>query len=437
MIYEKLGRERQVRQEDLSACVRNKKTSITEYTREDIVPAVIRPVSRSRIKRCLRRGTPAKRRRRLLTKALLVLITVVFCFSVIDNRLDGVLSAYALKGVKTGAEMILGAQERDGADKPYPWQDGRTIYSLSYSEPNKNDGNISAALMQNQTESQADVQTDAAAEVSLEKSHASVDGEKYCPITELDLSAEKTVSVTNDTRYNPDLETLLGCTPVSLRNLTVSDAPLVLVLHTHGSESYTEYDTMYPQTENTRSGDIEKNVVKAGKELVNTLRQFGIEAVHDTTLHDEASFINAYSSSAKAVKKYLAEYPSIRFVIDLHRDAIIRDDGESIRASAEIAGEKYAQLMLVVGTDARGHNHPDWQENLALALRLQDNISQRYPGLCRSINLRDVPFNQQLSTGYLLVEDGTCANTLSQALLSARALGECLAETVLSASCGT
>ena len=150
-------------------------------------------------------------------------------------------------------------------------------------------------------------------------------------------------------------------------------------------------------------------------------------------MHDESSFINAYSYSAKTVKRYLEEYPSIRFVIDVHRDAIIKDNGESIKAVTDIAGEDYAQIMFVVGTNELGHNHPRWQQNLSLAVRLQKEISKTYPSLCRSINLHNVPFNQQLSDGYLLLEIGTSANTLEEALRSARAFGENLARVILGA----
>ena len=130
------------------------------------------------------------------------------------------------------------------------------------------------------------------------------------------------------------------------------------------------------------------------------------------------------------MRKYLEEYPSIRFVIDVHRDAIIRDDGESIKAVKNIGGQDYAQLMFVVGTDEKGHKHPNWKNNLSLALELQQSMEDTYPGLCRSINLRDVPFNQQLSDGYILLEVGTSANTLDEALLSARAFSENLARVI-------
>lgn len=261
-------------------------------------------------------------------------------------------------------------------------------------------------------------------------SPAAVDGERFLPITERDLSAQSVFALSNGTAFEPDTVNLLGMTPPVLSDIDITGEPLVLIIHTHAGECYTEYDNLYPENENTRSTDENKNVVRVGAEIAQTLSDFGIGSIHVKTRHDEASFINAYSESAKTVKKYLSDNPSIKFVVDVHRDAIIRDDGESIKAVKKIAGEDYAQLMFVVGTNELGHNHADWQDNLSLALNLQKTIDSFYPGLCRSINLRDVPFNQQLSKGYLLLEVGTSANTLDEALLSARAFGENLARII-------
>jgi len=257
------------------------------------------------------------------------------------------------------------------------------------------------------------------------------DGVKYLPITYLDLSADSLFTLSNETSFSPDVKALSEQTPGALQNIDVSDGPLVLIVHTHGEECYTENVGMYPENEATRSSDTTKNVVRVGKEIADTLENFGVGTIHCTKMHDSESFINAYSSSASSVKQYLKDNPSIKIVVDVHRDAIIRDDGESVAALTEIAGEEYAQLMFVVGTNELGHNHPDWQDNLSLALRLQKSLDNTYPTLCRNMNLRNVPFNQQLSSGYLLLEVGTSANTLEQALRSARAFGENLARSVM------
>ena len=90
-------------------------------------------------------------------------------------------------------------------------------------------------------------------------------------------------------------------------------------------------------------------------------------------------------------------------------------------------GEAAAQLMLVVGTDQGGLSHPNWQENLANALKLQSVLEGQYPGLCRDLDRRTERFNQHATPGSILVEVGTNGNTLRQALHSAELLGDSLA----------
>ena len=250
------------------------------------------------------------------------------------------------------------------------------------------------------------------------------DGKVYLPLTATDLSSGNLTRLTNQTNYKIDLSELSNKTPSAVKNLTISDEPLVLVLHTHATECYSQSDgESYDSTEPTRCDDTDKNMLRMGKEVCSVLSDFGINALQSEELHDKASFIKAYTNSKNTAKWYLEHYPSIRFILDIHRDAIIRDDGEKVKPIVNIAGESYAQIMLVAGTDQSGNKHPSWRENLCLAEKLQENFEGRYPHLCRPINLRSASFNQELSDGYLLLEVGSCGNSLDEALRSARAFG--------------
>ena len=91
-----------------------------------------------------------------------------------------------------------------------------------------------------------------------------------------------------------------------------------------------------------------------------------------------------------------------------------------------IAGERGAQLMFVLGTDKR-LNHPDWEENLSLALKLQVLLEKENPGICRDLTLSKNRYNQHLGKYALLIEIGAAGNTLDEAKLAARELGEAIA----------
>ncbi len=214
-------------------------------------------------------------------------------------------------------------------------------------------------------------------------------------------------------------------------DLTGND-PTVLILHSHATESYTP-NGEYHESSPYRTLNTDYNMVAIGAYVTQRLTEGGLTVLHDTTLHDSPSYNASYTSSRQSVKAYLEEYPSIRLVLDLHRDAYEDAQGNQTALTVFSQGETAAALMFVVGTNYSGLEHPDWQENLALALKLQTQIEALCPGICRSVNLRTQRFNQDLSAGSLLVEVGASGNTLQEALRAA----EILAQGILSLAHGS
>ena len=182
--------------------------------------------------------------------------------------------------------------------------------------------------------------------------------------------------------------------------------PAVLILHTHTSESY-RYTGGYEEDGPYRTLDEGYNMLSIGTALAQQLEQAGIGVVQDRTVHDYPSYNGAYADAREELEAYLQKYPSICLVLDLHRDAIMDSNGNQL---AYTCGQQ-AQLMLVVGT-----NHDKWQENMALAVKLQARLEQLQPGICRPMVLRGQRFNQDLLPGMLLIEVGAAGNTLDQAL---------------------
>ena len=165
-----------------------------------------------------------------------------------------------------------------------------------------------------------------------------------------------------------------------------------------------------------------------GDELCSALEERGIETVHLRSLFDTPTYAGSYDRSLEAVEQALAEYPSVKVVIDLHRDSILTDEGVAYRTSCTIDGTETAQLMFVVGTDAGGLYHPDWRENLSFASTLQYALNRAYPSLMRPLNLRTQRFDQHASPGSLLIEVGSSGNTLPEALSAVRLFADVLAD---------
>lgn len=217
--------------------------------------------------------------------------------------------------------------------------------------------------------------------------------------------------------------------------LNLSGAPQILIVHTHGSEAYTpEGEDVYEESDSYRTTDSSCNVVRVGEELAESLRAQGFSVLHDTSLYDYPSYTGSYSRALSGISKWLEEYPTITMVLDIHRDALISDTGTASKVLTTLNGEKTAQVMLVVGTDGGGLWHPDWRRNLSLAMTVQQSMLDLEPTLCRAIDLRSSRFNQHLTSGSLLVEIGSCGNTLQEALRGARAFGEALGRVLLSNS---
>ncbi len=204
--------------------------------------------------------------------------------------------------------------------------------------------------------------------------------------------------------------------------------PQVLIVHTHATESYLQHnENYYTDTDLSRTTDNEYNMVALGKIVADKLNAAGITTLHDTTQHDNPSYNESYSRAADTICSYTEKYPSIKIVIDLHRDSIAANDTDKVKVTTEIDGKKAAQIMLVMGSQSGSvTNFPEWRENLKLATKIQQTLEVMYPSLARSIHFMSKNYNESLTTGSVLIEIGTDGNTLDEAKYSAELLSNAL-----------
>ncbi len=211
-------------------------------------------------------------------------------------------------------------------------------------------------------------------------------------------------------------------------NIQKNSEPQVLILHTHATESYLLHnENYYTENDTSRNTDNAYNMVALGKIISDKLNTAGIVTLHDTTQHDNPSYNESYSRAAKTINSYKKKYPSLKIVIDLHRDSIAQNDTDKVKVTTEINGKKAAQVMLVMGSQSGSvTNFPNWKENLKLTSKLQKTLEDMYPSLARSILLMPKNYNQSLTTGSMLIEIGTDGNTLAEAKYSAELVAEAL-----------
>lgn len=238
------------------------------------------------------------------------------------------------------------------------------------------------------------------------------------------------IGITNPIHASADFESLLT-QPLSWKLDT--GEPAVLIVHTHATESYKKHSEDYAETVPYRTLDEGYNMLSIGSRVAELLEAGGISTLHDRTLHDYPDYNSAYSHSRKAIRAYLSEHPTIRLVLDIHRDALEDSKGRQLAVSADIGGEPTAQLMLVMGTGSAGATNEYWLDNLSLGMKLTAMLERSAPGITRPIVLRSQRFNQDLQAGILLVEVGAAGNSHAEALRAA----DRLAAAILALAHGT
>lgn len=230
------------------------------------------------------------------------------------------------------------------------------------------------------------------------------------------------LDINNATNYEVDIDDMCKA-PLDVK-LNLKSAE-VLIVHTHTTECYIG-DEMTGEAERTTNEKY--NMCRIGDIVSDTLNSHGIKTIHDKTIHDYPSYQGAYTRALKTIEKNIKENPEIKVVLDIHRDAYVYADGSKLRVATD---EGAAKVMLVLGTDSMGLDHPFWKSNLTLAAKVQNAAEIMYPDLMRPINLRRERFNMHMSKGSLLLEIGSNGNNLKEAEKSAEYIGNALAAALI------
>ena len=239
---------------------------------------------------------------------------------------------------------------------------------------------------------------------------------------QISLQAGLSIEYRNQTMYDIPLEKWLT-QPLSWD--LQGEKPCVLIVHTHTTESY-KNTGQYKESDEYRTLDEKHNLIAVGEHLTRILEAAGISVIHDKTVHDYPSYSAAYTQARETIRRHLAGNPQISLVIDLHRDAVAGADGQQKALTATYNGKKAAMLEIVVGTEAGGQSHPDWEKNAALAVKLQTVLEGEAPGLCRPVLFRTSRYNQDLTPGSLIVEVGAAGNTQQEAFNGVEVLAKAI-----------
>lgn len=236
-------------------------------------------------------------------------------------------------------------------------------------------------------------------------------------ITPRYTTAYQDVQINNQSDYELTEEMLVP-------DAEITNKKNILIYHTHTCESYTASEGYeYQETGNFRTTDLNYSVARVGTELTTYLENKGFNVVHNTTYHDYPSYSGSYDRSLETIKDLLMGTDT-QLVIDLHRDAV--GSSSSYAPTVKINDKYAAQMMFVIGTDGGGLEHPNWTQNLKIAIKIQKKANEMYPGLFRPIIVRNSRYNQHLTTGSSIIEVGATGNTMDQCILSMQCLANVL-----------
>ncbi len=183
------------------------------------------------------------------------------------------------------------------------------------------------------------------------------------------------------------------------------EAPVVMIIHTHTSEEYSG--------ESSDGFKGLKSVVSVGEQLNERLNLLGVPSIHCTVIHD-ASGEDAYANARDTVKTMLEIYPSIKYIIDVHRLMLKGDGGELIRTVSSTP-DNSAQIRLTAAYREGYGGH----ENLCLALALRSELNYGESRLCMPVAATALTYNSDLTSYYLLADVGSIGNSVEEAISAA------------------
>lgn len=203
--------------------------------------------------------------------------------------------------------------------------------------------------------------------------------------------------------------------------------PVIGIYHTHDWESYI---SEFPAFVAREPKDLDKinsenhskrTVMEVGQKLALRLKELGVGTVYADYTHRELGYDYAYKSSRATIKDILGEYPTVKVLLDLHRDK-----GWGLDLTTNIGGKKVAQVRCIIGN---GNLH--WDQNKAFCDQLMQRLERKYPGMTLPTRVQGPDtYNQDVINGAILLEIGGAMNQYAEAERAAVYLADVLAEMV-------
>ena len=151
--------------------------------------------------------------------------------------------------------------------------------------------------------------------------------------------------------------------------------------------------------------------------IAGELEKKGYKTIHDTTYHDYPSYSGSYNRSAVTAKSILEKNPTIKVILDIHRDGYDKIDTRKDKSKLiensriKINGEHVARFQFVIGATSKNRKEVECFARFVKAVS-----DSKYPGFSKEILVKQYgSYNQYLSDYAALVELGANSNTIEEA----------------------
>jgi len=194
-----------------------------------------------------------------------------------------------------------------------------------------------------------------------------------------------------------------------------SDSPVVLILHSHTSELY------FDGNNDIAVHSITKSVVSVGDMISARLNKNGVPTVHCTVIHDKDSKIDSYAKASETLKTMLEIYPTIKYVIDLHRASLFDDDGRCVKT---LSGVGSAQVRMLVDSENGG------EQPLILASLIRQKLNYRDARVAMPVVYSGGLPLGEASLCFMKLEVGSYGNLTSEAVTAGELFADAFAAVV-------
>lgn len=201
------------------------------------------------------------------------------------------------------------------------------------------------------------------------------------------------------------------------------DEPVVYIYNTHQTEEY--------NMNNMLDYSVKPNVMIASYILREKLNEIGIDSIVET--NNMKSYLDKYNykyNMSYHASEYFArlkqkEYPSIKYMIDIHRDS-----AKLSTTLLDTGTKRYARVLFVVGLE-----HTTAENNVGFAEKLNEKTESELRGLSRGISYKTGPavngiYNQNLNGKSVLIEIGGVENTIEEVYNTIEVLTRVIKDTI-------